>query len=686
MKNLLIIIAIMTFISSVIFSRCADEYFILETDNETTTTTTYENYTSTSQLTNDTLAPNNVTNLAASLDENEVVITWDIPTDKDYIGVKICKQENNCDNLDVDCEPIWNALYTDTTWVDTNVDEDGKTYCYMLVTFDANFNYSKGSTTTITMPDKSVLEDVTNFYIQNSGNDSITLNWLIPTSGNIQGVIIVRDTTGYPSDPDSGTVIYIGNSASYVDTNLMEGQTYYYTIFTYNNDGYSIGKQAIGIPDDNKQWLFMIYLDADNDLEPDGIADINEMEYGLNQLSVSIRNKIKIVVLIDRSSGYDNSNGNWDVSRIYEILPDAANSTINSLLKTGWWGTTETELDMGVPATLENFINYCHTNYAGYINEALVLWNHGAGARSKTTSNIKSSLKEICFDDDSGNVLYIDQIQSAISSTYSSKLNILGMDACLMGTVEVAYEFRNLVKYLVFSPNTEWSAGWAYDLIFSNILDNMTDRELATLIVQKYKEATAMETTETSTAVTTENLITLKSKIDYLAVKIYNENKKSVIETIRDNTIHYYVDDEDSISAPYIELGDFCEQIKNNILDGFSSQLKTAANDVITELTNTIIYSYAGSSMGDYYGTGSITKKGLSIFFSRGNLDYDSTSHYSYQWWYTTEDTVSLLGTGFLYGKIDFCTSNQNLIVESWRELFEKWYDQPGNGYTPGNY
>jgi len=100
-----------------------------------------------------------------------------------------------------------------------------------------------------------------------------------------------------------------------------------------------------------------------------------------------------------------------------------------------------------------------------------------------------------------------------------------------------------------------------------------------------------------------------------------------------------------------------------------------------------VIAAYAGSKYGNYYGVGSDVKRGLSIFFSRGNLTYNNLSHYAYQWWYTSEDTNAWRpGEHCYYGYIDFANSDTDGIVETWRELMEAWYDPGQSDNTPGKY
>ena len=71
----------------------------------------------------------------------------------------------------------------------------------------------------------------------------------------------------------------------------------------------------------------VVYMAADNDLESAALEDLNEMEAAFYD-----EEKITVLVLLDRSDLYDNSNGNWSSTRLYKVKHDAngMNKTIVS--------------------------------------------------------------------------------------------------------------------------------------------------------------------------------------------------------------------------------------------------------------------------------------------------------------------------------------------------------------------
>jgi hypothetical protein len=115
------------------------------------------------------------------------------------------------------------------------------------------------------------------------------------------------------------------------------------------------------LPLDVKEWTFMVYLDADNDLETSGIVDFYEMA------SVGSTADINIVVQFDRIDGYSESDGDWTDCRRFYITLGMAPTAENALSSLG-------EVNMGDPQSLIDFVNWTIMEYPAerYI---LVLWD-----------------------------------------------------------------------------------------------------------------------------------------------------------------------------------------------------------------------------------------------------------------------------------------------------------------------
>ena len=82
----------------------------------------------------------------------------------------------------------------------------------------------------------------------------ISLSWLNPSDEDFAGTIIRFSTTGYPPDPNSGTLVCNraaapGSSDAFFHANLEPGRTYYYSAFAYDRAPlYSTAAQASASP------------------------------------------------------------------------------------------------------------------------------------------------------------------------------------------------------------------------------------------------------------------------------------------------------------------------------------------------------------------------------------------------------------------------------------------------------
>ncbi len=91
-----------------------------------------------------------------------------------------------------------------------------------------------------------VVTNASNFTVTyNTGTQVINLTWQNPSFSGFAGVRIMRSTSFFPTSPTSGSLIYDGTGQSAVDSSVVAGTTYYYTIFAYSDSGtYASGAVA----------------------------------------------------------------------------------------------------------------------------------------------------------------------------------------------------------------------------------------------------------------------------------------------------------------------------------------------------------------------------------------------------------------------------------------------------------
>lgn len=212
--------------------------------------------------------------------------------------------------------------------------------------------------------------------------------------------------------------------------------------------------------DGSKKWTFMVYMDADNNLDPAGIDDIFEMQ------TVGSSSDVEVVVLFDRWFEECGFNG----SAMLHI-----HLGWNETVWGGW--SDDYELNMGDPETLTWFVNYTVQNFPAD-RYALILWDHGG------------NWDGVCWDWTDDDYLTIEEIKEALSNSIVDRVDLLGFDACDMGSIEVAYTMKlsGKVRVMVASEDDVPWSGWPYDMILGDLVQtpSWNEYELSINIVDQY--------------------------------------------------------------------------------------------------------------------------------------------------------------------------------------------------------
>lgn len=149
------------------------------------------------------------------------------------------------------------------------VKPDGKT---TFIDEDGTLHAKGGGATVTPKP-------VNNPTIENA-NASVIIKWQDPENTVISGSTfstwagtkLVMKETGYPANPDDGTLVVDNTvrdkykTTGYTVTGLTNGKQYYFTLFPYNTDGiynYDAGNRLLGEPEDLKIVAFADGTDAE---------------------------------------------------------------------------------------------------------------------------------------------------------------------------------------------------------------------------------------------------------------------------------------------------------------------------------------------------------------------------------------------------------------------------------------
>jgi hypothetical protein len=218
----------------------------------------------------------------------------------------------------------------------------------------------------------------------------------------------------------------------------------------------------------------MMYEDADNNLEDVLMQDVNEAE------AADIPENVNLIVLLDRAEGYSTADGDWKGAKLFRLEHDTDMGAINSprLADPDFLGLTDDspngeELDMGSAETLENFIAFCQANFPAdhYI---LHISDHGDGwkAAPPAAPVRPALLKGACSDDSSGNHLSISHDFPAAMA--GKGIAAVSFDACLLGTVEVAWAMKDHADFMSASVMSVPGTGWEYTATLNRWFEDMT--------------------------------------------------------------------------------------------------------------------------------------------------------------------------------------------------------------------
>jgi len=239
------------------------------------------------------------------------------------------------------------------------------------------------------------------------------------------------------------------------------------------------------MPPGSDQWTILVYMAADNNLEPVAIEDINEMEAAGSNPGVNI------VVQFDRNTGYDRSNGDWTDTRRYLITPDVEYN--EEIVSTRLDGSNPLgELAMSNPETLHDFIEWGIDAYPAD-RYMLVMWDHGTGVLRESgeiasRGTVGSATRGVCSDYLDGGELKLWQMDSVLDGL-GVHFDIIGFDVCWLGHMETAYQLMDNADFLIASSDEEPDKGWDYRTALGPMLSDplMSSRNLSSGIVDAFR-------------------------------------------------------------------------------------------------------------------------------------------------------------------------------------------------------
>lgn len=393
------------------------------------------------------------------------------------------------------------------------------------------------------------------------------------------------------------------------------------------------------------EWTIMVFLNADNNLEPFGIRDFLEMA------KVGSSDSINIIVQFDRTPGESDEFEDWTNTLRFRVGKNMTPIPANAVEDIG-------EADMGSGDTLAQFVQWATTKYPAK-RYLLDIWDHGQGWRfrravtpsmagtpdSKFLSSqllkfkkqqfdligktfdekalpipvdrvLPPTYRYVSHDDSSGTKLYNRVIQDSLKAQLQGKkLDVIGFDACLMSMTETAFAMREIAQVMVGSEELEPGAGWNYEKFLSKLAANPAAdaRAVGEMLVLAYKEHySGFDEETTLSAVDLTKVETLGTSISMLA-----DLSRSKLSAEHSNILK--ARRECANYAPGrglhgIDLARYCQQLALCTTD---ADLKTAAQAVDLGVKGMVTANFAGADRQGKFGSA-----GLAIYFPGSKTEF----------------------------------------------------------------
>ena len=388
-------------------------------------------------------------------------------------------------------------------------------------------------------------------------------------------------------------------------------------------------------------WLVMLYQDADDKiLEKDIYFDLNEAE------KAGASDRVKVVAQVDRYSGAYSADGDWTGTKRFLIAQD------NDL---GRVGSTEVanlgELNMSSGQTLADFATWGIQTYPAdkYV---LILSDHGMGWPGGWSDPTPRGTVDATIPMQArlGDELYLNEMDDALgqvrAATGIDKFEMIGLDACLMGQLEVFTALEPHARYAVASEETEPALGWAYTDFLQALNENpdMDGARLSRLVVESYIQedqiiqdsaardemfgrssplgglygdstqlssqqlAREMGQSSTLTAVDLSRIAPLNTSLNKLAYAFQTANQKTLAGN-RSYAQSFTSVFGSEVPPSYIDLGNFLQLVKQKTT---TPAIIQAADGVLTAMDQAVI--------AEKHGPKKPGATGIAIYFPNSQL------------------------------------------------------------------
>ena len=247
----------------------------------------------------------------------------------------------------------------------------------------------------------------------------------------------------------------------------------------------------------DETWAVYWYL-CGSDLESEGGFATGDMQ---EMLDVELPANVTVVIETGGAAQWQNEL--VDADKLQRYVYNSEGLTLVD---------EQPSASMGDSETLADFLRFAKDNYPAD-RTAVVFWNHGGG-----------SVAGASFDEVYGlDSLSLSEMYAAFAEVWEpttepgqQPVELVGFDTCLMATVDTAYTFCDLARYLVASEETEPANGWYYTRWLEALAakPSMDGAELGRVICDAYYEGCQDVWTEDNATLSVTDLSKMEALLD----------------------------------------------------------------------------------------------------------------------------------------------------------------------------
>ena len=354
---------------------------------------------------------------------------------------------------------------------------------------------------------------------------------------------------------------------------------------------------------DQESWTVLVYMMGDNDLEPYAVDDVIEMA------GVETSGEVNLIAMLDRHPAYeldDDPLGDFEGIEVYR------SSEGSELAADGGWS----ELNLGSAETLAGFIADGLTEYPAD-HTAVILWNHGAGWPGMGPD-----------ETDGNDILDLAEIDQALSEGLSAagldRLDLIGFDACLMASYEVAAVMSHHADYMLASAELEPGHGWDYSVL-ADITADTDPVGLGTMMIDGFVAQAEAEDTDEDITLSMLDLAAvpaMEAALAELAAPLMADPTASapVLATAQRNALAFGASPDPDLDSFHVDLAGLATAIADE-----DPSLSGATQGVVEAVDQMVVASTTGRVTADATGL-SIYLPPVEDHFDQGYLYLDNVT------------------------------------------------------------